>query len=66
MQGLVRLTYWLGWVFLGLAVVARVLTYTSLLERMIDWNVLPRNFFELAFLSFLVSIASSFMERQKT
>jgi hypothetical protein len=65
MQGLVRLTYWLGWLFLGLTVIARILTYTSLVDPMITWGVLPRNFLEMAFFSFLVCIATAMMERQK-
>jgi preprotein translocase subunit SecG len=66
MQGLGRLTYWLGWVFLALAVFARILVYTSLRDRLVDSGVLPRNFFELAFIFFVISIASSLMEQQKT
>ncbi len=65
MRGLVRLTYWLGWVFLVAAVIARILLYTSMKDRMIDTSVLPRNFFELSFLLFVISIASILIEQQE-
>ena len=66
MRGLVRLTYWLAWVCLGLTILARILTYTSLLDPMIAWGVLPRNFLEMAFLFFLASIATALLEGQKS
>lgn len=66
MDGLVRLAYWLGWVFLALAVIGRILLFTSLAERMIDANVLPRNFIQLSFLFFLISIATAVCHRPKT
>jgi len=65
MQGLVRLTYWLGWVFFALAVIGRILVYTSLKDRMIDASVVPHNFLQLAFLFFLASIATTLMNREK-
>lgn len=65
MDGLVRLTYWLGWVFFVLAVIGRILLFTSVSEHMIDANVLPRNFIQLSFLFFLISIATTFCNRQK-
>ncbi|MBZ5647604.1 MAG: hypothetical protein LAN37_10310 [Acidobacteriia bacterium] len=65
MQGLNRLTYWLGWVFFALAVIGRILIYTPISERMIEVNVLPRNFLQLSFLFFLVSIATTLMNREK-
>ncbi len=66
MEGLVGVTYWLGWVFLVLAVIARILAYTSLVDRMVALGVLPRNFFELAFLFFVACIAGSMVHRQKS
>ena len=65
MQGLVQLTYRLGWVFFVLAVIARILSYTSLRERMIDASVMPHNFLQLAFLFFLASIATTLVNREK-
>lgn len=62
MQGLVRLTYWLGWIFLALSLLARVATYTSLSERMVFAGVLPRNFLQFSFLFFVISIATSLYE----
>ena len=58
MTGMVKLTYWLGWVFFAVAVISRILLTTSLGARMIDIHVLPRNFMQLTFLFFLASIAS--------
>ncbi len=66
MDGLVRLTYWLGWVFLALAVIGRILLLTSVSEHMISANVLPRNFIQLAFLFFVISIATSVCHRPRT
>lgn len=65
MQGLVRLTYWLGWVCFAVAVIGRILTYTSLRERMIDASVVPHNALQLAFLFFLASIATALIDREK-
>lgn len=64
MDGLVRLTYWLGWLCLAAAVIGRILLLTSVAERMIDANVLPRNFVQLSFLFFLISIATHLYHRQ--
>jgi uncharacterized membrane protein YhaH (DUF805 family) len=65
MDGLVRLAYWLGWVFLALAVIGRILLLTSVSEHMIAANILPRNFIQLSFLFFLISIATTVCHRQK-
>ena len=59
MEGIVRATYTLGWVCLGLAIVGRVLLFTSLSERMLAVNIMPRNIIQLSFLFFLIAIASS-------
>ena len=59
MPGLVRLTYWLGWIFLAIAVIGRFLVYTSLRERMIDSNIVPHNALQLSFLFFVIAIATS-------
>ncbi len=59
MERIVRATYGLGWLFLALAVIGRILLVTSLSERMIAMNVLPRNFIQLSFLFFIIAIASS-------
>lgn len=59
MEGMVRITYGVGWVCLGLAVIGRILLLTSASERMIAMNVLPRNFIQLSFLFFIIAIASS-------
>ena len=58
MTGMVKLMYRLGWVFFVVALIARILLFTSLRERMIDVDVLPRNFLQLTFLFFVASIAS--------
>ncbi len=58
MQGIVRVTYALGWLFFILAIIGRVLLRTSVAERMIAIDVLPRNFIQLSFLFFIISIAS--------
>lgn len=58
MTGMVKLTYRLGWVFLAVALVSRILLTTSLRERMIEINVLPRNFLQLTVVFFLASVAS--------
>ncbi len=58
MQGIARLTYWLGWICLVLAVIGRILVYTSLRERMIDAGILPHNALQLAFLFFVAAIAT--------
>ncbi len=59
MEGIVRATYALGWVCLGLAIIGRILVLTSLSTHMIAVNVLPRNFIQLSFLFFVIAIASS-------
>ena len=63
MQGLARQTYWLGWVFLGLAVVARIVSYTNASEHLVYAGLLPRNFLQLAFLFFLISAATALNQR---
>lgn len=63
MEGIVRATYALGWVFFGLAVIGRVLLATSMSERMVAMNILPRNFIQLSFLFFVMAIASSLCGR---
>ncbi len=59
MEEIVRVTYGLGWVFLALAIIGRVLLQTSVSERMIAMSVLPRNFIQLSFLFFVIAIASA-------
>ena len=66
MQALARQTYWVGWVFLGLALVARILTYTSTGEHLVYAGLLPRNFLQLAFLFFVISVASSLLNRAQS
>ncbi len=63
MEGMVRITYGLGWVFLALAVIGRILLATSVSERMIAMNILPRNFIQLSFLFFVIAIASALASR---
>ncbi len=58
MQGMVRITYALGWLFFIFAIIGRVLLRTSMAERMIAFDVLPRNFIQLSFLFFIIAIAS--------
>jgi len=54
-----RALYILGWVFFALAVVERILLISSNIRLMaIEQNVLPRNFFELSLLFFVISIAT--------
>ena len=65
MQGLVRLTYRLGWIFFALSVLARIVAYTSLSERMVYLGVLPRNFLQFSFLFFVAAIATALVEREK-
>jgi len=65
MDGLVRVAYWLGWVFFVIAVLGRILLMTSFAERLIEANILPHNFLQLAFLFFLISIATTLYNRQK-
>ena len=55
---MVKFTYWLGWVSLAAAVVARILLPTSAGVRMAAMHILPRNFLELTVVFFLASIAS--------
>ncbi len=65
MQGLIRLTYVLGWVFLALAVIGRALMYTSFQERFVAMSVLPHNALQLSFLFFLITVASYAYTREK-
>ncbi len=64
MQGLIRLTYWLGWIFLALAIIARAATYTAMSERIVYAALLPRNFLQLSFLFFIACIATALVHRQ--
>ncbi len=63
MEGIVRVTYGLGWACLALAVIGRILLLTSVSERMIAMSVLPRNFIQLSFLFFVIAIASALVGR---
>ncbi len=63
MEGIVRVTYGLGWVFLALAVIGRILLQTSLSERMVAMSLLPHNALQLSFLFFIIAIASSVCAR---
>ena len=65
MQGLIRLSYILGWVCLALAFVGRLLLYTSLQDRMIQNGVLPHNALQMSFLFFLITVASYVYTREK-
>jgi hypothetical protein len=54
-----RVLYNLGWVFFALAVVERILLLSPNIASMaMQHNVLPRNFFELSLLFFVISIAT--------
>jgi len=54
-----RTAYLLGWVFLALAVIERIaMTSRGFLDLAVQRNVLPRNFFELSLLFFVIAIAS--------
>jgi len=50
-----RALYILGWVFFALAV---LLISSNIRLMAIEQNVLPRNFFELSLLFFVISIAT--------
>ena len=65
MQGLIRLTYVLGWVFLALAVVGRILLYTSMQDHMLQYSLMPHNALQLSFLFFLITVASYAYSREK-
>ncbi len=65
MQGLIRLTYILGWVFLALAVIGRILLYTSMQDRMLQYSLMPHNALQLSFLFFLITVASYAYNREK-
>ena len=54
-----RALYILGWVFFALAAIERVLIISLSLRLIaIQQNILPRNFFELSLLFFVMSIAA--------
>ena len=54
-----RALYILGWVFFALAVIERILLLSPNITVMaVQHNVLPRNFFELSLLFFVISIAT--------
>ena len=61
-MGAARLTYQLGWLFLIIAVVERILIMASegMAERALHHRVFPYNFLELSFLFFVISIASGY------
>jgi len=63
MQGLVRLTYWLGWLFFIVAIVARIATYTEAGQRLVYLALFPHNFLQFAFLFFIASIATALYNR---
>ena len=63
MSGLSRVTYWLGWVCLVVAFVVRA-TLNGASSRLVDKGVLPRNFFELSMLLFIISIATLLLARE--
>ncbi len=58
MTGMAKLTYWLGWLSLVLAIIGRILLMTGLHDHMTEAQVLPRNFVQLTVVFFLASIAS--------
>jgi hypothetical protein len=59
MNGIARRTYALGWLFFLVAVVERImLTKESVAAWATMHAVLPRNFLELSFLFFVITIAS--------
>ncbi len=65
MAGLIRLTYWLGWVCLGLAILGRiVLMMSDVSGRMLQFGILPHNFLEGSVLFFLISIATVLYVRE--
>jgi hypothetical protein len=54
-----RATYFLGWLFLIIAVIERAMLSSASVSRMaLERNVLPRNFIELSLLFFVIAIAS--------
>lgn len=63
MTGMAKLTYWLGWLSLALAVIGRILLLTGAREHMVAASVLPRNFAQLTVIFFLASIASYTCQR---
>jgi hypothetical protein len=63
MPALSRVTYWLGWVSLVVAFIVRA-TLNGASSRLVDKGVLPRNFFELSLLLFVISIASLLYARE--
>lgn len=61
---MVRITYLLGWLFLLVAMGARVaLLSRDIAAVMVQANVLPRNFLALSFLFFLACVASHVYRR---
>ncbi len=63
MAALARVTYWVGWVCLIVAFIVRA-TLNGVGSRLADRGVLPRNFFELSMLLFVISIASLLLARE--
>ena len=66
-MGLVRVTYFLGWLSFVAAVVERILLARGeFAQAAINHNVLPRNFLELSFFFFIASIATGHYCSKKT
>jgi hypothetical protein len=55
---IVRIMYWIGWFFLVCAFIQRA-TMEGMGARLLERGVMPRNFFELSLLAFVISIASA-------
>ena len=58
-MGLLRATYFLGWLCFVAAIAERILMSSGgIAQAAINHNVLPRNFFELSVFFFVASIAT--------
>ncbi len=68
MDSLVRLTYWAGWISVVVAFLYKLLIAVDVINGVAaaELNVLPRHFWQLSFLLFLICIASEVQSRKQS
>lgn len=67
-DSLLGLTYWGGWLSAAVALVYKLLLTVNVIPVTTVWelNILPRHFWQLSFLLFVICIATDALARRKS
>ncbi|MDA2913642.1 hypothetical protein MYX77_06735 [Acidobacteriia bacterium AH_259_A11_L15] len=67
-DSVLRLSYWGGWVSMGVALIYKLLIVIDVVAatQAVQMNLLPRHFWQMSFLLFVICLASDALARRKS